>query len=1382
MVHVVCDTCLVQPARFQCTGCSTALYCSPACQTVDYATHGHRFYCQHLGNTSAHARVLRHVYDWCVALGWPTHLADPDDIAGYALFRETVRQNPDLFARLETTRAYTSVVAEPHLRQLVWACLTRSQQERWRAKRIATDDATNDRAAFDRERQPVLEHDIRDTATHSDPAKDSLLRQVWRNLISEERGVYVDKARHRAKKRKHDLPSPDTPASKKARVEHVPLTRVEQERIEAHLRGLSTLRGKAARAVFHALVDDMSYETMLSLMSITRDWHDRGAVLWQQFIVTHLIECFNRNDPDQSAPVMHLLEVYAAAEAVIDDPTAYAVTEWATCSVDDLIELYLAVIDDLASRMGRVFYRCARILLMRNPSTGLRNDANHVPYITVSVDGTRYPFTVIDDTTDRGGKVTDADVDVADDDEGEDDDDEDSTTPDVVIDAAVADVRSRRMGLMKLRYIRNFDFGKEEPLLKYHATAWWHKKTTDQATLLDNDRIKEAAAAAAVSDDNDDASADNDLEDMLAEEEEEEDEPFVPSTFADVLLKDGGTPLQRAVVNLDEVLARAVGTKLAASVPQDLLEAAAMFFLQMFKRGKRVVLMVDAANADASPNDAFMWALFANDADDESSDDDDDDAASDDDILDPNDPKWDEWNARDRAKIAAKTPAQRKAMRAARRRGDDLSDEELVTAAKEALAEERRQNALDRKTHPTIIRAFHMWLSLATNNLEEYDTDEVARPEVLAEDSHDDNDTPKTKKQLRDAAYRKRKKAAAAAAAGQAPLVDDEPEVSHEPTPPLPVAPREPSSPLPDEPVIKEEEEESTPDVFVIPQDDGDSEEMPTVPSILKPAEEEDVVVIKPEPGEDDDVVIIKREPVQSLAVGALLSEYVVRHPLNHLLAKYRELSSAERAAHGAAIWQHIVQVHLLGMFQKRVPLRTPLVDAILHMDVTHKDGDTLVDLYHDVMNELASAMGYQLALCVKVRRFYGVAPRVGVFFGERLYLFSEIFTDDNSATRYAWRHPLMGTVDNKASALEGTLALAAMQWKTTSVDAIHEAAGAFFHALLVNLDFGTRMSMNYTADNLEPGSEQVAIAAFRPSPGDAAFVLPRGHRYHNLNMVLGLLTNDMPRFTVSTDADTTTARDIVPVRDYVPEPVLIDIVSDDEDEQAWDALPLPVFERAPEGTECIYDTIPAHNVDLRNGAGPVKVLDKALTAEDCTRIHAIANALQYRREGNYNDNEDDAHLRSTVTAGPQKAILREILMNSVLAPLLAYLRARGAYLEPATIPRLEQQVANGKLGMTFEIIRYRPDSGQRQTPHVDNTDMPALVFLYNQVVRPGTAPRPVSLYRFDERDLDFENPMDVAYGERDVAVILSGVYHEVRVPENVQERDIVVVFFDKLH
>ncbi len=354
--------------------------------------------------------------------------------------------------------------------------------------------------------------------------------------------------------------------------------------------------------------------------------------------------------------------------------------------------------------------------------------------------------------------------------------------------------------------------------------------------------------------------------------------------------------------------------------------------------------------------------------------------------------------------------------------------------------------------------------------------------------------------------------------------------------------------------MIQEEEEEEEPSaedyvvtparVPVIQQDDDEpSTEDFVVPSILKPTEEEEedeVVVIKREPVEDEDeVVIIKREPVQSLAVGALLSKYVVRHPLNHLLAKYRELSSAERAAHGAAIWQHIVQVHLLGMFQKRVPLRTPLVDAILHMDVTHKDGDTLVDLYHDVMNELASAMGYQLALCVKVLHFYGVAPRVGVFFGERLYLFLEIFIGD-SATRYSWPHPQVGAAASKASALEGTLALASMQWKTTSFDTIHEASATFFHALLVEHDFGTRMSMHYTADNLEPGSEQVAIAAFRPSPGDAAFVLPRGHRYHNLNMVLGLLTNDMPRFTVSTDADTTTARDVVPVRDWVPGPVTL--------------------------------------------------------------------------------------------------------------------------------------------------------------------------------------------------------------------------------------------------
>lgn len=175
-----CYTCKSRDVTGACAKCRHATYCNAACADVGFTEHRHDLTCAHYAAISA-------------PFGFPAHLAEGEELNG---FRDFEADRGGFVANANGPPFPKERLAE--LLDIIWKSgLTDAQRAKW-DKKAETRNSEPDRKvvlksgrdAFDEERPKYVTPDFRYTYPN-----DTLLKQIWRNLIKAERTEYIKAAK-----------------------------------------------------------------------------------------------------------------------------------------------------------------------------------------------------------------------------------------------------------------------------------------------------------------------------------------------------------------------------------------------------------------------------------------------------------------------------------------------------------------------------------------------------------------------------------------------------------------------------------------------------------------------------------------------------------------------------------------------------------------------------------------------------------------------------------------------------------------------------------------------------------------------------------------------------------------------------------------------------------------------------------------------------------------------------------------------------------------------------------------------------------------------------------------------------------------------------------
>jgi hypothetical protein len=174
-----CYTCHSTEAMGVCVYCGVATYCDAQCAQVGWSDHGHAATC------GSYSRLVSAVTmaSSSTPLGWPTYLESDEKRDGFDRFVRERSPALGIYDVIESPPVYKINL----LLENIWITLTEDMQRKWARKAeergygAAIDAFTDERKSFI----------IKDITEERSYPNDTLLKQIWRNLIKSERQYFV---------------------------------------------------------------------------------------------------------------------------------------------------------------------------------------------------------------------------------------------------------------------------------------------------------------------------------------------------------------------------------------------------------------------------------------------------------------------------------------------------------------------------------------------------------------------------------------------------------------------------------------------------------------------------------------------------------------------------------------------------------------------------------------------------------------------------------------------------------------------------------------------------------------------------------------------------------------------------------------------------------------------------------------------------------------------------------------------------------------------------------------------------------------------------------------------------------------------------------------
>lgn len=353
--HTHCYTCHSKNAKGLCGHCGVATYCNHDCAKEGWVKHGHAATC------GSYSRLVSAVVMASSApLGWPAHLETDAERAGFDLF---VRErgpslgvpNPDAVPPMGKAQL---------LLMQIWKTLTDSMKNEWgkKAARAQNDNVTG---FFNLERAPFINRDLAERRFYPD---DTLLKQIWRNLVKSERQTFIRMtgdatpvSAHDTKRKERSSPEPDS-AEADANYKRLRLSvDMISNYMFSHEEGLPT-------ELIMAIINNLPSRDVAATAGSDKRLNQ---VVWQHLYMLDIAAPAKYN-PAASEPLLGALVQEARRRATADKLTTDADYKWLYMAVATRVSegLAKAIIGDLAVVHPHVDPTPTRYFILWNAATG----------------------------------------------------------------------------------------------------------------------------------------------------------------------------------------------------------------------------------------------------------------------------------------------------------------------------------------------------------------------------------------------------------------------------------------------------------------------------------------------------------------------------------------------------------------------------------------------------------------------------------------------------------------------------------------------------------------------------------------------------------------------------------------------------------------------------------------------------------------------------------------------------------------------------------------------------------------------------------------------------------------------------------------------------
>jgi hypothetical protein len=270
-----CYTCHSTEAMGVCAHCGVATYCDAQCAQVGWSDHGHSVTC------ASYSRLISTVLTASLSapLSWPAHLESSEERDGFSRFAR--ERSPALkMLAVETALPLYNIDL---LLEHTWITLTENMQLKWtrKAKQRGHGTAID---AFTDERKPFMIKDIMDKRSYPN---DTLLKQIWRNLIKSERQYFIGGVQKRE--------TPDTKSEEEEEEEREHKRRrlaidVVSNFLTDHRDGLPT-------EMIMAIINHLSPKDIVTTALVDKRLN---AIVWELLYMIDIVPIMN-NTPESKA-------------------------------------------------------------------------------------------------------------------------------------------------------------------------------------------------------------------------------------------------------------------------------------------------------------------------------------------------------------------------------------------------------------------------------------------------------------------------------------------------------------------------------------------------------------------------------------------------------------------------------------------------------------------------------------------------------------------------------------------------------------------------------------------------------------------------------------------------------------------------------------------------------------------------------------------------------------------------------------------------------------------------------------------------------------------------------------------------------------------------
>lgn len=352
-----CYTCHSKKARGVCGHCGVATYCNHECAKEGWVKHGHDATC------GSYSRLVSAVAVASSApLGWPAHLETDTERAGFDLF---VRGRA---ASLGVPNPETAppVANAQLLLQYIWKTLTDSMKNEWgnKAARARNDNVLG---FFNLERSSFINRDLAERRFYTD---DTLLKQIWRNLVTSERQTFIRMTGNATpvpeKNKRKERSSPESDSEAAVQQENAANKRMRlaldmiSNYMSSHKEGLPT-------ELIMAIINNLPSR---DVAATARSDKRLNQVAWQHLYMLDIVAAA-KYKPESAALISDMLE-QAKKRALAAGMTTEADYKWLYMSVATRVSSGLAkvLIGDLATTSAESDPTPTRYFIVSDAATG----------------------------------------------------------------------------------------------------------------------------------------------------------------------------------------------------------------------------------------------------------------------------------------------------------------------------------------------------------------------------------------------------------------------------------------------------------------------------------------------------------------------------------------------------------------------------------------------------------------------------------------------------------------------------------------------------------------------------------------------------------------------------------------------------------------------------------------------------------------------------------------------------------------------------------------------------------------------------------------------------------------------------------------------------